>query len=645
MSVEIGKARYTFDRYGKVPEGIIPPMIVHSWERSKHLPREVRNPRLSPEAFKTLLDKNKDFMAAALPVEQLLYVCSMRTMVGLTSSDTYMIHDISRENYLSQLGRGGQEDVIGTTATNLCLREGIPVQTVRQENYALRYQHCSFASAPIFGEDRKAVGVITLITTFGMDLPKNGLLMTSQAAKLIEQRMASKKSLPLMSCGGVNSLLEMPENGIIICDMDGKILAINTLLSRALGFADDQSVLGHHFGELFRGPEQALNVINELRSGAEQLDVEMVGRHFRCLFAEQIDSGRADGSQLVALAFDLSSAYHQPSASNKKSITDVWLPSESQVALIGESPAWMRVKRMIERISHVRSARVLIEGESGTGKEQIAKSIHASSGRKGNMITVNCGALPKELLQSELFGYVDGAFTGAKKGGNPGKFELANGGTLFLDEIGEMPLEMQVSLLRALEEKQVIRLGSSKPISIDLSVIAATNRHLMDEVREGRFREDLYYRLSAVVIHSPPLRERRSDIPLLAEHLIKRLSDSMCINPKKIDGAAMALLLDYNWPGNVRELLNVLEHALVMEEESVILPETVREALNLRSTQQHANAEIPFPQYEFKDMSLSQKTETIKQVVDECGGNISKAAKQLNLSRNTIYNYLEKVRR
>lgn len=169
---------------------------------------------------------------------------------------------------------------------------------------------------------------------------------------------------------------------------------------------------------------------------------------------------------------------------------------------------------MIHKVSTIRSARVLIEGESGTGKEQIAKAIHVASGRKGQMITLNCGALPKELLQSELFGYVDGAFTGAKRGGNPGKFELADGGTLFLDEIGEMPLDMQVALLRVLEDRQVVRLGSSKPINVDLSIIAATNKQLSNEVANGHFREDLYYRLSVVVITAPPLRQRKSDIPL-----------------------------------------------------------------------------------------------------------------------------------
>ncbi len=640
MSTEIGRARYTFDRYGCVPEGIIPPMIVRSWERSKHLPREVRTPKLPPQEFKALLERYKDFMEAALPVEELLYVCSMRTMVGLTSADTYMIHDISRENYLSQLGRGGQEEVIGTNATNLCLREGIPVQTVRQENYALRYQHCSFASAPVFNEERKAIGVISLITTFGEDLPKNGLLMTGQAAKIIEQRMAGPRPLPLMSCAGISDMLEQTDNGVIICGDDGAILAANSAIAKALGFADSMSMRGYQLGELFDNPETVNESLRRLRSGFENLEIKMVGRKLSCLFCERISSGRGDGSQFVALAFDLSRISQETGAAGK-SVTDVWLPSESDAAIIGESPAWLRVKRMIEKISHVRSARVLIEGESGTGKEQIAKAIHSASGRKGRMITLNCGALPKELLQSELFGYADGAFTGAKKGGNPGKFELANGGTLFLDEIGEMPLEMQVALLRALEERQIVRLGSSKPISIDLSVIAATNKHLMDEVKAGRFREDLYYRLSAVMISAPPLRERRSDIPLLAEHLVKRLSDSMCIAPKPIAPEAMDLLLDYGWPGNVRELLNVLEHALVMEEGEKISCDTVREVLDIRSIQKRTNMPALLEE-NFKNMSVRQKTEIITRVVGECGGNISKAAKRLKLSRNTIYNYLSK---
>ena len=640
MSTEIGRARYTFDRYGRVPEGIIPPMIVRSWERSKHLPREVRTPKLPPQEFKALLERYKDFMEAALPVEELLYVCSMRTMVGLTSADTYMIHDISRENYLSQLGRGGQEEVIGTNATNLCLREGIPVQTVRQENYALRYQHCSFASAPVFNEERKAIGVISLITTFGEDLPKNGLLMTGQAAKIIEQRMAGPRPLPLMSCAGISDMLEQTDNGVIICGDDGAILAANSAIAKALGFADSISMRGYQLGELFDNPETVNESLRRLRSGIENLEIKMVGRRLSCLFCERISSGRGDGSQFAALAFDLSRISQETGAAGK-SVTDVWLPSESDAAIIGESPAWLRVKRMIEKISHVRSARVLIEGESGTGKEQIAKAIHSASGRKGRMITLNCGALPKELLQSELCGYADGAFTGAKKGGNPGKFELANGGTLFLDEIGEMPLEMQVALLRALEERQIVRLGSSKPISIDLSVIAATNKHLMDEVKAGRFREDLYYRLSAVMISAPPLRERRSDIPLLAEHLVKRLSDSMCIAPKPIAPEAMDLLLDYGWPGNVRELLNVLEHALVMEEGEKISCDTVREVLDIRSIQKRTNMPALLEE-NFKNMSVRQKTEIVTRVVGECGGNISKAAKRLKLSRNTIYNYLSK---
>lgn len=620
-------------------------MILHSWERCKNLPREARTPKLPQEEFEQLLIDNKRFLDAALPVEQILYICSHRTMVGLSASNTYMIHQVCHENYLNQLGRGGQEDVIGTNATNLCLREGIPVQTIRQENYALRYQHCSFASAPVFSKCSQAVGVLSLITTFGSDLPSGALLMVSYGAKLIEQRLSASSSLPILNCGDLSSLLDLCENSILICDREGCIFAANNHMRNLLGITSTQVILGHHVAELLGTSADSAKIADSINDGIENFDVNVVGKKVKCLYTEQFDSGIGDGSEFTAIVFGAASdTTISVKSGGIKSITDVWIPSDSGVTLIGESPAWLKVKRIIRKVAAVRSARVLIEGESGTGKEQIAKAIHAASGRKGQMITLNCGALPKELLQSELFGYVDGAFTGAKKGGNPGKFELANGGTIFLDEIGEMPLDMQVSLLRVLEERKVVRLGSSKPLDIDLSVIAATNKHLMTEVVEGRFREDLYYRLSAVVIASPPLRECKSDIPILADHLLGRLSDSMNISKKAISNEAIQALMDYSWPGNVRELLNVLEHALVMEEEGEISRSTLSEVLDIREiasrTSRSSNHKAISD--DLRLLTEKSKAETIQQIVNNCGGNISKAAKQLNVSRNTIYRYLDK---
>ena len=643
MSMEIGKARYTFDRFGYVPPGIISPMILQSWERSKHLPREARNPKLPPEELDKKLFENRDFLDAALPVEQLLYICSNRTMVGLSCSETYMIHEVCREKYLNQIGRGGQESVIGTTATNLCLREGIPVQTVRQENYNLRYQHCCFASAPVYRADRRAAGVISYVTTFGADLPANALLMVSHAAKLIEKRLASPESLPIMECGGVEALLDLSEHGIMLCDGDGRILTTNATIRKALGFTRSRDIIDRHIGELFDNDEEAEKVKAMLRDSNRSEELHLLGKRINCLYLEKFSSGQADGELFGALVFENASqslsSGHVP---GKRFITEAWIPSDSTASIVGESPEWQRVKSMIRKVASVRSFRVLIEGESGTGKEQIAKAIHAASGRKGKMITLNCGALPKELLQSELFGYVDGAFTGAKKGGNPGKFEMANGGTLFLDEIGEMPLDMQVSLLRVLEEKEVVRLGSSKPTSVDLSIIAATNKSLMAEVEAGNFRMDLYYRLSAVVISAPPLRERKSDIPLLVSHLINRLADGMSIAAKPIAPDAMEKLYAYDWPGNVRELLNVLEHALVMEEGDMITSETLSEVLDIRALPARQVTVTTEKSTNLRALAEKQKAQYIAQVVENCGGNISKAAKQLNVSRNTIYRYLGK---
>jgi len=284
MSTEIGKARYIFDRSGYVPDGIISPMILRSWERSKHLPINARNPRLSPEQLEAKLRENKKFMEAALPIEQILYICSRKTMVGLSSSDTCMIHEVCKEKFLNQIGKCGQEDVIGTTATNLCLTERIPVQTIRQENYALRYQHCSFAPAPIFDRERVPLGVISFITTFGMDLPANALLMVSHAAKLIEQRMASAVPLNILQLGGLRDILSLSEQGIMICDGEACILEINGTLQKLLGLPKNHSIIGHHIGELLDSNEESEKIKLLLKDPNRSAELNLLGKKLNCIY-------------------------------------------------------------------------------------------------------------------------------------------------------------------------------------------------------------------------------------------------------------------------------------------------------------------------------------------------------------------------
>ncbi|RKX63055.1 MAG: sigma-54-dependent Fis family transcriptional regulator, partial [Thermodesulfobacteriota bacterium] len=215
------------------------------------------------------------------------------------------------------------------------------------------------------------------------------------------------------------------------------------------------------------------------------------------------------------------------------------------------------------------SSTILILGESGTGKEVLAKYIHFCSKRKGPFVTINCAAIPEELLEAELFGYEKGAFTGAIKS-KPGKFEIANKGTLFLDEIGDLSLKLQAKLLRVIQEKQVERLGSDHSIKVDVRILAATNKDLEKEVQEGRFREDLFFRLNVIPIKLPPLRERKEDIPLLTQFFLKRICEREGIEEKKFTSQAIKALLNYPWPGNIRELENFIERVVILSENNII---------------------------------------------------------------------------
>ncbi|HYG57961.1 MAG TPA: sigma 54-interacting transcriptional regulator, partial [Symbiobacteriaceae bacterium] len=230
--------------------------------------------------------------------------------------------------------------------------------------------------------------------------------------------------------------------------------------------------------------------------------------------------------------------------------------------ILGSSPAMMEAKRVAHSIAG-GDATVLIHGESGTGKELFARAIHwESSRRSGSFVAVNCAAIPEAILESELFGYEEGAFTGARRGGKPGKFELAQDGTLFLDEIGDMPLHLQAKLLRALEERQVDRLGGRKPVRVNIRVIAATNKDLRRMAMTGEFRLDLYYRLAVIPIHIPPLREHKEDIPEYASHFIRKYTLALGKRIEGLEPGVLDALLRHGWPGNIRELANALEYAV-----------------------------------------------------------------------------------
>jgi len=277
---------------------------------------------------------------------------------------------------------------------------------------------------------------------------------------------------------------------------------------------------------------------------------------------------------------------------------------------------------------------VLIYGASGTGKELIAKGIHFSSDRsKNSFVPVNCGGIPENLLESELFGYKKGAFTGALKD-KIGLFEEASGGTIFLDEIGEMPLSLQVKLLRVLQGNEIRPVGDSKPKKIDVRVLAATSKNLEQEIKNGTFREDLFYRLNVLPINLPPLRERNEDIPLLCDHFINQFNKRLNKDISNIIPAAMSLLLKHNWPGNVRELENVIERALVLAEDKLLVPENFPSLIGEREGTDQIDK--IFEGYSLKDAQKDLEKMLISKALTKTEGNRTKAAKLLEISHPSL---------
>ncbi len=310
--------------------------------------------------------------------------------------------------------------------------------------------------------------------------------------------------------------------------------------------------------------------------------------------------------------------------------------------MVGSSPAMLEVYKLVARVSEGRST-VLLEGESGTGKELIAKAIHANSPRRDKpFVPINCAALPEALLESEMFGYEKGAHSTATSA-KPGLFEIANGGTLFLDEIGDLGAALQVKLLRVMQDREVRRVGGTSSVKVDVRIIAATNRDLAGLVREGKFRDDLYYRLNVVRIVLPSLAERREDIPLLAHHFLRKYTGGATHPVKGFLPETMALLQRYRWPGNVRELENAIERAVSLSHGPFIMPDDLPEAIrHADSIQEEKPASTDAPlEEELLTLDEVAKRHLIR-VLKETKGNKVRAAKILGIDRRTLYRMAER---
>jgi DNA-binding NtrC family response regulator len=406
--------------------------------------------------------------------------------------------------------------------------------------------------------------------------------------------------------------------------------------------------------DIFLKDENGLDILKRIKDEEPMLPVLMITAYSDVSLVVQAIKLGADDFILKPLDFEQLEIAMQKAVKNLKLQREVQILKErlseqfGEYKIIGQSKEIIEALSLAEKYALGDDTTVLISGETGTGKELIARYIHEkSSRREGPFIAINCGAIPKDLIESELFGYERGAFTGATDKMKPGKFELANGGTILLDEVGELSPEAQVKLLRVLQDKKFYRLGGTKEIKVDVRVIASTNKNLKEEVNAGRFRSDLFYRLNVATIYLPPLRERKEDIPLLVNAFIDEFNKKFGKNFISVDEKAMEILKSYHWPGNIRELRNTIERIILVENDSKIRPEHVK---HLQSTpiqlasQQNGESDfvlkIP-PTGVTMDKVLR---ELIIQTLKITNGNQIQAAKILGITRSKLRYRMEQLK-
>ncbi len=484
----------------------------------------------------------------------------------------------------------------------------------------------------------RVIGVIGLIA-FDEEQRRRLLLerqcyldFAARMSELIESKIQELETLRQLVRAGeqLRGIVESVHDGILAIDDSGRVICCNSAAERILQISRERLV-GRHLGEVVpRAP-----LLEVLRTGKgfanREVMLETDGRtlHHITSATPIFQRGRLIGA--VAVLKDIREVRQMVYEMTGDQ------PHWNFESIIGDSPALREVKEKAKRAAASNST-VLITGESGTGKELFARAIHAYSPRRnGPFIAINCGAVPETLLESELFGYEEGAFTGARRGGKPGKFELADGGTIFLDEVGDMSLRLQVKLLRVLEEGRIERVGGTRGVKLDVRVIAATHRDLEQMLARSEFREDLYYRLNVIPLHIPPLRERPEDIPLLLDHFVEKHSRMLGKVVRAVSQEARRILLSYPWPGNVRELENAVEYAVNMLTGDVITPSHLPDRLRHLPRHHRDEARI-IPLQEMEKEAIRRGLEIL--------GRSDRAkvelARRLGISRATIYRKIKK---
>jgi PAS domain S-box-containing protein len=602
----------------------------------KNIPSPIRI--IKNEEFHMLLDKNRELIKVARPFMEILYdfLSGSGFSLYLTDEEGVVLTIIGDEDIIIDQTNMGivegadmSEKSAGTNGIGTTIHEDCSLQVSGEEHFIKIFHVWTCSSAIIHSEEGSKLGCLNLTGRRQLAHPHTlGLVVA--AVKSIENhlRVEKTKSELFQTNQYLNKIMGSINMGIFAVDINGIVKSINSSACNMVCI-EEKNIINRNISILW---DKWDYIFHKISAGQkyenEEVTSKLRNKRFN-LSVYPIKDKYGNITELVGIFKDIQNIYDLV---NKYTGMGANYTFED---IVGVSEKILDLKMQAKSIANSPST-VLIEGESGTGKELIAQSIHNNSDRRSNsFVAINCGAIPKNLIESELFGYEEGAFTGAKRGGRPGKFELANGGTLFLDEIGEMPLDMQVNLLRVLQEGYITRVGGNKYIKVDVRIIAATNKNLKKEIEKGTFREDLYYRLSVIPIYVPPLRERIGDIEILIKHFLKVKAVKLSKSVPKIREEIYEKMIMYSWPGNVRELENCIENIVNMNgNTSFTFENTNLEKGNSDSIPKELEDEL---------CSLEEmERKAIIRCIEKCKGNITKSCKILGINRSTMYKKIKK---
>lgn len=609
-----------FIEKGIIPEATacLPQEVIDSWALSKknNVNRHEWPPENVPkDELKAILEDSKLLIDTAKPFIS-GYSAILEDYNMLLYDNNGVILDFSFVGKDEKISVGGNrgEAVAGTTAHNLAARHKRPVQIIGPVNYCTALESNVTSAAPILNEYGELLGMIVLYQRQASGLWRLGHNLgwiTSTAMAISSQLRLYRRDTRLKAMDDTfKTALEHSKDAFISVDNAGHIINYNKEAARLMKVGDSKPKT--LFFDMLVDP---FPVKKAVKSGIQAYGKPLVFRNNdKALLSANINP--FPNGAVIKIPLVQSIKKSKITFSNITHESNVMRNLIDTATLVGRNPV-----------------NILLLGESGTGKELFAQAIH-NSHSSGPFVAINCASMPANLIESELFGYEKGAFTGADKEGRKGKIEYANGGTLFLDEIGDMPLELQPVLLRVLEEKRVTRVGGHRSVAVDFRIISATNRSLYDDVKNKLFRSDLYFRLSVVNLEIPPLRERGDDAISLAERFIKRICKRFELPPYRLADETKEIIRRYDWPGNVRQLENAMTYAVSFAKNSTITPDNLP-----REIWAVSDSESDQVLKEIRDMEF----DLIEKVV-KSSKNMEEAAKQLGLSRSTLYRRLRRIK-